>query len=96
LLFDTLAAQTRWLRRESIQLVDWDCLGACDHACAVSLRAPGKFVLVLGGLSEAMVSPLIELGTAYAQSATGYLARPERPAALRSAVLVQVPPVGTP
>ena len=49
LLHDALASQSRWLGRESIELVAWDCLSACDQACAVSLRAPGKFVLVLGG-----------------------------------------------
>jgi len=82
-----------WARREHVQVVAWDCLGACDRACAVSLRAPGKFVVVLGGLDpDAAEAPLVEFATLYARSATGFLSREERPPALRQSLVAQVPP----
>ena len=82
-----------WARREGIALVGWECLGACDRACAVSLRAPGKFVTVLGGLDPvAGLAPLVEFATAYARAESGYVARADRPHALRSAVVASVPP----
>jgi len=83
-----------WARRENVSVVPWDCLGACDRACAVSLRAPGKFVIVLGGLDpSASVAPLIEYATTYVRSSSGYVSREDRPAALRSSVVASIPPV---
>ena len=87
-----LADQEGWRRRESVEVVEWECLGACDRACAVALRAPGKFTMVLGGVSTAEAAALRELTTLYARSPTGYVVRAERPTSLRRSLVANIPP----
>jgi len=85
-----------WLHREGVEVVLFDCLGACGRSCTASLRAVGKVTVVLGDLDpEGAAAPLAEYAIRYARSASGHLPRQERPAPLRHAVVARLPPTST-
>jgi len=97
-LFENLAERyANWARRESFVILPYECLSVCKRACGFAFRAPGKFTYVFGDAKPRETeSAIIECAKLYRHAATGFLAREERPPALRAGILARVPPVETP
>lgn len=67
------------------------CLNGCPKPCTAALRAPGKRLFRLSGLSPEDAPSLIELAERYAVSVDGNLAPGEFPAGLREKISLRVP-----
>ena len=67
------------------------CLSVCSQGCAVAIQAPGKWGVVLGGLTEAHAADLLSYGATYAASKTGTVLPSRRPASLGRPALARIP-----
>lgn len=75
-----------------------ECLSQCKRSCVVSLSAHGRFTYVFGELdpeNPEHVAALFELVAQYKRAPEGFLARHERPEALRSNILGRLPPMNS-
>ena len=72
------------------------CLSACNRASTVALQAAGKHTYCFGDLvpDDETAAQLLALAELHQRSADGTLARNDRPARLRSGILVRLPPLG--
>ena len=74
-----------------------ECMSGCDRACTVALSAPGKPSYLFGDKQPTAetAAAALELAAQYAASATGDLARSERPELFRRGILARIPATPT-
>jgi predicted metal-binding protein len=97
LLVDALRdVQARDPAFAGIAVQEMPCLFACDRACTVHLRAPGKIGYVLGGFAPDgdAATGIMTFMRHYADSATGQVPYALWPAAVKGHFIVRVPPAG--
>ena len=72
------------------------CMSQCKRPCIASLSGHDRFTYVFGDIypeNPDHVDALFELIALYKTTPEGFLKRPERPEALRSNILVRLPPL---
>ncbi len=74
-----------------VELREVACLASCEHGCAATISAPGKWTYLLGRLDPALAPDLLAYAAAYAASRTGTVLPSKRPASLARTVLGRVP-----
>ncbi|KTT73867.1 DUF1636 domain-containing protein [Sphingomonas endophytica] len=79
-----------------IAVQEMPCLFACDRACTIHLRAPGKIGYVLGGFmpSEDAATGIMRFMRHYVDSETGQVAYRLWPEAVKGHFIVRIPPAG--
>ncbi|MGS0753394.1 DUF1636 domain-containing protein [Roseateles sp. GG27B] len=77
-----------------IQVRGIACLSACNRACTIALQAAGKHTYCFGDLlpDAETAEHLLACARLHQHSADGTLLRKDRPARLRSGILVRLPP----
>ena len=77
-----------------IQVRGIACLSACNRACTIALQAAGKHTYCFGDLlpDAETAEHLLACARLHQRSADGTLLRKDRPARLRSGILVRLPP----
>ena len=77
-----------------IQVRGIACLSACNRACTIALQAVGKHTYCFGDLlpDAETAEHLLACARLHQHSADGTLLRKDRPARLRSGILVRLPP----
>jgi predicted metal-binding protein len=74
-----------------VVLREVSCLASCERGCAAAISMPGKWTNLLGFLSPALASDLLDYVQAYAASSAGTVMPSRRPASLGNVVLGRVP-----
>jgi len=90
LLYEALRVQVD-VRRAPVVLREVSCLASCERGCAAAISMPGKWTNLLGFLSPALASDLLDYVHAYAASSTGTVMPSRRPASLGTLILGRVP-----
>ena len=95
LLYDALRMKLDALQANGdgapVLLRQVSCLASCERGCAAAISMPGKWTNLLGFLSPALASDLLDYACAYAASSTGTVMPSRRPASLGSLILGRVP-----
>ena len=95
LLYDALRMKLDALQAKGdgapVSLRQVSCLASCERGCAAAISMPGKWTNLLGFLSPALASDLLDYACAYAASSTGTVMPSRRPASLGSLILGRVP-----
>jgi len=84
--------------KNAITLRGVRCMSQCKRPCIASFSAPECFTYVFGDLDPDRtdhVDALFEFASRYSSSSEGFLARTERPEALRASILGRFPPIGS-
>lgn len=85
-------SEPRELSELNVQAVG--CLWTCDRPCAVTFACPGKYTYHFVDLHAVeSVAELQQFSQLYINSPDGYVKPPQMPGALRSRLLVRIPPV---
>lgn len=70
------------------------CLSQCKRPCAVAVSGPDRFTYLFGDLDPTRhAREVVDLAILYARSPNGFMARNDRPEAMRAGVLGRVPPL---
>ena len=70
------------------------CLSICPRPCGIALSSPGSWTYLFGDqLPDLTVPDIVACVSTYIESPNGFMARAERPHALRSSILGRVPPL---
>lgn len=76
-----------------LRVVVAPCLGNCAARCRVSLAGPGRWSWLIGGLDpDATTGDLLDFAKHWMAAPDGFVARDDRPRAIRSLLLGRVPP----
>ena len=93
LLKALIAATEHRTFAHSVELSDFECLGACTRRGRVSISCPGKWGIVFGGLDDrADVEPLLDFIEAWLRGPYGQVAVKDRPRAIRKKIIGRIPP----
>ena len=80
--------------RDQVEVRPTECLSICPRPCGFSLSLPGSWTYLFGDQKPSeTVDDVLECISLYIDSPDGYMARNERPRALRAAILGRVPPL---
>lgn len=79
-----------------VAVQDMPCLFACQEACTVHLRAPGKVGYVLGRFTPDVdaARAILDYAVHYAASAEGQVAYRDWPAGVKGHFITRTPPAG--
>jgi predicted metal-binding protein len=72
------------------------CMGACSHACAVGIAAPGKNKYLFGDLSPEdpdTIAAILDCAALHTEKEDGLMPMGDRPVPLQRSVLGRIPPV---
>ncbi|MCB5410677.1 DUF1636 family protein [Pseudogemmobacter faecipullorum] len=71
-----------------------ECFSACSNSCVVTLRGPGRWTYVQGGLDpDHDLEEVIAFARAYQASADGIVPWRERPEVIRKNTIARIPPL---
>ncbi|MEM1047366.1 MAG: DUF1636 domain-containing protein [Pseudomonadota bacterium] len=71
------------------------CLSQCKRPCTVAISGPDRFTYLFGDLDPTChAQDVVDLAALYVRSPNGFMARNDRPQAMRAGVLGRVPPLG--
>ncbi len=76
----------------SVQVQPAQCLSVCPRPCGIALSSRGRWTYLFGDQDpERTVDAILECVRIYLASEDGFMARGERPPALRASILGRVP-----
>ena len=80
---------------EGLKITGHDCLWSCAAACAVQIRAEGKYGYHLGGFraTEDHADALLDFAAKHHLSATGDVSYERWPEAIKGHFMARIPPL---
>ncbi len=90
------AAITALPAPEGVEVVQVDCLSACNTGAAVALSAPGRWSYVYGRMTAENAADILLGAEAYARAPDGLVPWRERPVIFRKQSLARIPPLEAP
>jgi predicted metal-binding protein len=92
-LFDRLQEELATSGCNALRLHPVRCMGSCSRSCMTAFAAPNKLTFILSDLSPVRSVPeLVQFSQQYIAYASGHVPYKERPALIRSNLLVVLPP----
>lgn len=77
----------------ALRVVPYPCLGNCDRRCRLSIGGPSRWSWLFGDIApDAMPGELLEFVRRWLLSPDGFLAKEDRPPAIRRMMIGRVPP----
>ena len=71
-----------------------ECLSLCPRPCGIALSSPDSWTYLFGDQQpDATATDIVECVSRYLANPDGFMARNERPTALRSSILGRIPPM---
>ena len=78
---------------EGVEVVQVDCLSACNAGASVALSAPGRWSYVYGRMTPDNAADILLGAAAYASAPDGLVPWRERPVIFRKQSLARIPPL---
>ena len=78
---------------EGVEIIQVDCLSACNTGAAVALSAPGRWSYVYGRMTADNAADILLGAAAYARAPDGLVPWRERPVIFRKQSLARIPPL---
>jgi predicted metal-binding protein len=92
-LFDRLQQELETMDENTMRLHPVRCMGSCSRSCVVAFAAANKLTFILSDLSPVRsVAQLLQFSQQYIANPSGHVPYKERPALIRSNLLVVLPP----
>lgn len=92
-LFERLQQALETADSDAISLQPVRCMGSCSRSCVVAFAAANKLTFILSNLSPVRsVAELLQFSQQYVTHPSGHVPYKERPALIRSNLLVVLPP----
>ena len=80
--------------QDRVQLKPAECLSVCPRPCGIALSSPGAWTYLFGDQQcTQTVEDIVDCVSIYLRTPNGYMARDDRPKALRSSILGRVPSI---
>ncbi len=76
-----------------VEVVQIDCLSACNTGASVALSAPGRWSYVYGRMTPENAADILAGAEAYARAPDGLVPWRERPVIFRKQSLARIPPL---
>ncbi len=83
-------------QHEGVELIQVDCLSACNSGASVALSAPGRWSYVYGRMTPDNAADILLGAAAYARAPDGLVPWRERPVIFRKQSLARIPPLEAP
>ena len=81
---------------EGVEIIQVDCLSACNSGASVALSAPGRWSYVYGRMTADNAADILLGAEAYARAPDGLVPWRERPVIFRKQSLARIPPLEAP
>jgi predicted metal-binding protein len=81
---------------DGVEVVQVDCLSACNSGASVALSAPGRWSYVYGRMTPDNAADILLGAEAYARAPDGLVPWRERPVIFRKQSLARIPPLEAP
>jgi predicted metal-binding protein len=78
---------------EGVEIIQVDCLSACNSGASVALSAPGRWSYVYGRMTPENAADILLGAAAYARAPDGLVPWRERPVIFRKQSLARIPPL---
>jgi predicted metal-binding protein len=78
---------------DDVEIIQVDCLSACNSGAAVALSAPGRWSYVYGRMTAENAADILAGAAAYARAPDGLVPWRERPVIFRKQSLARIPPL---
>jgi predicted metal-binding protein len=78
---------------QGVEIIQVDCLSACNTGAAVALSAPGRWSYVYGRMTAENAADILLGAEAYARAPDGLVPWRERPVIFRKQSLARIPPL---
>lgn len=90
-----------WGLQDDFSIQPVECMGVCDHACAIAFVSPDKQTYLFGSLPgdsdnvEKTATAVLECARQYHAKPDGFLPYSKRPEPLRAGAIARIPPMPT-
>ena len=81
---------------QDVEIIQVDCLSACNTGASVALSAPGRWSYIYGRMTPANAADILLGAEAYARAPDGLVPWRERPVIFRKQSLARIPPLEAP
>ena len=78
---------------QGVEIIQVDCLSACNSGASVALSAPGRWSYVYGRMTPDNAADILAGAAAYAKAPDGLVPWRERPVIFRKQSLARIPPL---